>query len=601
MAWRQPAATRDPRRRWLDRLAALLIAALVAVPWPGLAQSGSAQDWEPGELLVQPRAGVPETVLDRIFADQGAQVLLRIPEVDTIVLGVPPARLETIERALSQNPHLKSVGRNYRRYLQATTPDDYWYPGQWHLPKINAPAAWDISVGRADVVIAIVDGGAAAVPDLAPKLLPGINIIEGGTDTSDGGGHGTAVSGVAAAVTDNATGVAGVAWLNPILPVKVYTSTGTTTCSAIISGLTWAADHGAAVINMSFGGPSPCSGEQSAVDYAWGKGAVLVGAAGNDGTSTPTYPAAYGNVVAVASTDADDALSSFSNYGSWLSVAAPGRNLWTTYANGSYSGFSGTSAATAVVSGLAALVRSANPALSNAQVKEILEDTADDLGAPGFDATYGYGRVNAYRAVLAAAGTPPPPADTTPPSAAITAPAPGATVSGTATVNVSATDDVGVAAVGLYLDGALLASDTTAPFAFAWDTTTSGNGTHTLQAVASDAAGNTGTSTSVSVTVSNAGPDTTPPTVAITSPPNGSTVSKTVKITVSAADGVQVRRVEASVDGKLLGSASCAASACTATFRWNTSKGVAKGPHTITATASDAAGNKSSVSAVVYK
>src|SRR5262249_30516093 len=241
------------------------------------------------------------------------------------------------------------------RYLQATTPNDYWYPGQWHLPKIGAPQAWDFTVGNPNVVIAIIDGGAAAVPDLTPKLLPGINIIEGGTDTTGDEGHGTAVSGIAAAATNNSIGVAGVAWLSNILPVRVY-SAGATTCSAITSGIVWAADHGARVINMSFGGPSQCSGEKSAIDYAWGKGAVLVAAAGNEGSSTPDYPAAYSNVMAVASTEPDDSHTPSSNYGSWLSVAAPGANLWTTYRNGGYSGFSGTSAATPVVSGVAALV-----------------------------------------------------------------------------------------------------------------------------------------------------------------------------------------------------------------------------------------------------
>jgi subtilisin family serine protease len=601
MLRRQPTATRGDRTRWLS-LVRVLLFGLVLGFWPvaSLAQPGSAQDWEPGQLLVQPKAGVADQVLATVFASHNARALDHIPQVDTFVLGVPPDQLETVELSLSRSPHFRSVSRNYLRYLQAATPNDYWYPGQWHLPKIQAPDAWSITVGNADVVIAVVDGGAAAVPDLLPKLLPGINIIEGGTDTSDGGGHGTAVSGVAAAATGNSIGVAGVAWLNNILPVKVYTSTGTTTCSAITNGIVWAADHNADIVNMSFGGPSPCSAEKSAVDYAWSKGAVLVAAAGNDAVNTPYYPAAYSNVIAVASTDADDTLSSFSNYGSWLSVAAPGRNLWTTYANGSYSGFSGTSAAAPVVSGIAGLVRSANPALSNSQVKAIIEQTADDLGAPGFDPVYGWGRVNAYKAVLAAVGTPPPP-DSTPPSTSITSPSSGATVSGTTTVSVSASDNVGVTAVGLYLDGALLATDTSPPFSFVWDTTAVNDGTHSLQALASDAAGNSATSTVVSVMVNNGVAVTTPPTVAITSPADGSTVSKTVKINVSAVDAVQLQRVEAYVDGKMLSSASCVASTCTASFSWNTSKGVAKGMHTISASAYDTAGHKGSASATVYK
>lgn len=558
-------------------------------------------DWAPGRLLVQPKAGVPAGALAAIFAENSADIEDIISEVNTIVLRVPDDAIETVERALSHNPLFKSVGKDHLRYLYSTTPNDYWYPGEWHLQKIQAPQAWDITVGDANVVIAVIDTGVAAVQDLAQKILPGINIIEGGTNASDDGGHGTAVAGVAAALTDNSIGVAGIGWLNDILPVKVYTSTGSTTCSAITNGIIWAADHGAKIINMSFGGPSECNGEKSAVDYAWGKGAVLVAAAGNDSSITPNYPAAYSNVIGVASTDPDDALSSFSNYGSWLSVAAPGRNLWTTYNTGLYSGFSGTSAAAPVVSGIAGLILSANPTLSNSQVRSIIEQNADDLGAQGFDIYYGWGRVNAYKAVLAAIGTTPPPPDTTAPTASITSPAGGATVSGTVGISVSASDNVSIARVEMYLDGVLFATDTSAPYSFAWDTTLSSNSSHTLQAVAYDAAGNSGASSVVSASVNNFSPDTIAPSITITSPSNGSTISNVVKIKIQASDNVQVRQVGVYVDGKGIGSGICSASSCSLSFSWNT-KGASKGMHTLSADVYDAVGNKGASSPVtVYK
>jgi len=568
---------------------------------PGRGAQEGGYDWAPGRLLVQPRAGVPAEALDAIFAEHGADIEDIISEVNTIVLRVSDHALEAIERALSRNPRFKSVSKDYLRYLYTTTPNDYWYPGEWHLQKIQAPQAWDITVGDANVVIAVVDTGVTAVADLAPKLLPGANIVEGGSDTSDAGNHGTPVAGIIAASTNNGIGVAGITWLNNILPVKVYTSTGSTTCSAITKSIVWAADNGAKIINMSFGGPSECSGEKSAVDYAWGKGAVLVAAAGNDSSTTPNYPAAYSNVMAVAATNGYDELASFSNYGSWLSVVAPGGGIYTTYSNGGYATAAGTSAAAPVVSGIAGLVMSANPVLSNSQVKSIIEQNSDDLGTPGYDIYYGWGRVNAYKAVLAALGAAPPPSDTTPPTEAITSPANGATVSGSITVGVSASDNVGVSRVELYIDGVLFATDTTVSYSFAWDTTQSSDGTHTLQAVAYDAASNSEASNIVSIIVNNSVTDATPPSVTIGFPTNGSTVSKMAKIKVKASDNVQMQQVEVYIDGSMIGSAICSASSCSPSFNWNTN-GVSRGMHILSADAYDATGNRGVSSPVnVYK
>jgi thermitase len=315
----------------------------------------------------------------------------------------------------------------------------------------------------------------------------------------------------------------------------------------------------------------------------------------------PNYPAAFSNVMGVASTDPNDSLSSFSSYGSWLSVSAPGGNIVTTYGNGAYAGFSGTSAAAPVVSGIAGLVLAANPVLTNSQVKSIIEQNSDDLGTPGFDNYYGWGRVNAYRAVLAALDATPPPLDITPPTASITSPANGNTVSGNIAVSVSASDNVGVTQVELYIDNVLFATDATAPYSFTWDTTRSSEGTHTLQAVAYDAAGNSEASNTVSVTVNNFVSDATPPSVSITLPTNGSTVSKRAKITVRASDNVQVQQVGVYVDGSRIGSAICSSSSCSPSFNWNTGK-ISKGMHTLSADASDSAGNTGiSSSVTVYK
>jgi C1A family cysteine protease len=195
-------------------------------------------------------------------------------------------------------------------------------------------------------------------------------------------------------------------------------------------------------------------------------------------------------------------------------------------------------------------------------------------------------------------GVPPPP-DTTPPTVSISAPVSGATVSGTATVSASASDNVGVASVAFYVDGALTATDATSAYSFSWNTLTASNGSHTLQAVAADMAANSTSSAPVWITVYNAA-DTTPPAVTITSPANGSTVSKTIKIKATASDASPVRSIEAWVDGKMIGSLSCTANPCSSSFNWNTNS-ASKGAHLITVNSYDAASNKGTASVTVTK
>lgn len=186
-----------------------------------------------------------------------------------------------------------------------------------------------------------------------------------------------------------------------------------------------------------------------------------------------------------------------------------------------------------------------------------------------------------------------------PPSVAITSPAGGASVSGTTSIDVVASDDVGVTSVWLLVDGALVANDLSAPYQFSWDTTTLPDGLHALEAMAFDTAGASGSSGHVIVEVANAAlpADVTPPSVAITSPADGSSVSKTAKIGVGATDDQRVDRIEVAVDGAVIGAVSCSAASCAGTVRWNTRRASA-GLHTVTATAWDQAGNSSAVATI---
>ena len=241
----------------------------------------------------------------------------------------------------------------------------------------------------------------ATHPDLASKMVPGRNIYNNNSDTSDIGGHGTAVAGTAAASSNNADGVASVAWGCKIMPIRVTDLSGYATFSAMASGLQWAADHGARVANLSFNA-SDSSTVKSAAQYFQNKGGVVAVASGNQATFNSAADNAY--VLTVGATDANDVLASFSNTGNNIDLTAPGTNIRTTAKGGGYVSTAGTSVSAPIVAGVAALVMSANPSLTPMQVQDILKQSADDLGATGWDANYGRGRVNAARAVSLAQG-----------------------------------------------------------------------------------------------------------------------------------------------------------------------------------------------------
>jgi hypothetical protein len=253
-----------------------------------------------------------------------------------------------------------------------------------------------------------------------------------------------------------------------------------------------------------------------------------------------------------------------------------------------------------VTAGVAALMMAARPDLGGDQIESLMYSTAVDLGAAGRDPVFGYGRVNAAAAVKAAVAYQPP-VDTTAPVASIAAPLANSSVSGLVGVTVNASDNVGVARVDLTVNGTVVASDTSAPYTFSWNSAGSPNGMANLVAVAYDAAGNVGKSATVAVNVANTvttvAKDTTPPTVAISNPVAG-TVSGNVTVSINAADNAGAAGITTVlvIDGQTKAQGTGA----TLGYNWNTRK-IAAGQHTLTATARDAAGNTSSTSVVVTK
>ena len=501
------------------------------------------------------------------------------------VVNVPPQAEEAVARALSHNPQIKFAEVDRALQLQQTANDPY-YTKAWHLPKINAPTAWDQASGSG-VTVAILDTGVDAThPDLLGRVVSGWNAVDRGYDTTDINGHGTHVAGVVAASTNNGVGVASIAWSANLMPIRVSNSSdGYAYYSDIATGLTWAADHGARVANISYDATSSSS-ISSAAQYMNSKGSVVAVAAGNSGSDLGYANNPY--MISVSATTSSDLKASWSSFGRYVDVSAPGAGIWTTSRGGGYGSVSGTSFASPATAAVLALIESANSTLAPAQVEDILESSAVDLGTAGYDTYYGAGRIDAAAAVRAALTTAS--VDTQSPSVSITSPGSGTDVSGLVPVDVSAQDNVGVVKVDLYASGRLVGSDVSAPYKFSWDSSTASNGDAAIVAYAYDAAGNQA-QYQVTVTVGNTSSDTAAPTVTITSPSSGSNVSGTVSIAATARDAGGVSQMQVLVDGALR----CAAGGASISCSWNTRKSSA-GAHTISVRATDNSGNTASAS-----
>jgi len=382
-------------KRFLSLVTAGLMAAFMLVPATISANPVDSQNYVPDEIIVKFKKGVSKNAISALHQQEGAQVK-ETSKYGYQVLKVKKGSVEEMIAEYKKNGNVEYAEPNYYFHAMWTPNDPAFSSQQWGPQKIQAPAAWDITRGSSSVKIAIVDTGVQANhPDLNGKVVNGYDFVDDDTVAQDGNGHGTHCAGIAAAVTNNGTGIAGVAPNATILAVRVLNNSGSGTLDDVAAGIRYAADAGAQVISLSLGGSSGTSTLQSAVDYAWSRGSVVVAAAGNSNTSAPSYPAYYSNAIAVASTTSSDTRSSFSNYGSWVDVAAPGSSIYSTYPTSTYATLSGTSMATPHVAGLAALL--ASQGRSNSNIRAAIENTADAISGTG---TYWvHGRVNAYNAV----------------------------------------------------------------------------------------------------------------------------------------------------------------------------------------------------------
>ncbi len=384
------------------------------------------------EIIVKFKAGINAAEIGKIHGKLGAS------EIYTSRRGgfkrIKILSMATVKEMIDlyrANPEVEYAEPNYI-YHAFMVPNDPYYSYQWHMPSISVESAWDLATGQG-ILVGIIDTGVGyenygsygLAPDLAgTTFIPGYDFVNNDSHANDDEGHGTHVTGTVTQATNNSLAVAGVAFNCSIMPIKVLDSNGDGWTTDIADGIYYAADNGCQIINMSLGGPSGSSTLQNAVQYADAAGVTIIVAAGNAGTSTPQYPAAYPECISVTAVRYDNTLAPYSSYGSTVDITAPGGDLnvdqngdgygdgvlQQTFEKPNYTDwglwfYHGTSMAAPHVTGVAAMImEAAGGSLTPQEARNILEGTATDLGASGWDQYYGWGKVNAYAAVVEAQG-----------------------------------------------------------------------------------------------------------------------------------------------------------------------------------------------------
>lgn len=360
----------------------------------------------------------------------GARVLRTMPEIGWAVVESKPGRLISTRNLLKATPGIASVTFD-RAARPAYDPNDALWPDMWHFRTIKANLAWDISFGS-DATVAVIDTGVVTThEDLAANIwhnageIPANNIDDDGNgyvddtvgydfayndnDPDDQYGHGTPCAGLVGAVQDNTVGVTGVAPHAKIMCLKACIDSGYFYDSMTVPAYLYASHMGAKVLSMSYFSDQVSQSERDAIDYCFDHGTLPVAAAGNSASVIPYYPGAYENTLGVAAITGSLNKAGFSNYGTWVDVAAPGVSLYSTTKDGGYtSGFGGTSGATPHVAGLATLLFGAKPSATPQEVRNAIEDTATNLDQPPYGEFSNYGLINCEAAMQAILNGPAP-------------------------------------------------------------------------------------------------------------------------------------------------------------------------------------------------
>lgn len=403
-----------------------LVLSLLVLAAPTFASKAGSDKPISDRILVKFKDDVNASTKKEVSLKHGGRIIGEIDKLNTLVIEVPAGKASEKKKAYEAEAAVEYAEPDFK--VEAFgTPTDPYFVNQWALNNIgqkvngitgrtdadiDALEAWDITTGTLEIKIAVLDTGVDQYhPDLSGRVVANNNFTTSPID--DFYGHGTHVAGIAAAAGNNGVGVAGVGYSCSIMNGKVLGDNGSGYVSWIANGIYWAVDpngdgdtaDGAKVINMSLGSSSSSKTLESAVNYAWSRGVVLVAAAGNSYSPAKQYPAAYTNCIAVAATDQYDNKAYFSNYGNkWVDVAAPGVNIYSTlprlgsHLGAGYGYLDGTSMATPHVAGLAGLIFSTG-VTSNSSVRTRIISNADRTTAGNIYSKYGIPRINAYNAV----------------------------------------------------------------------------------------------------------------------------------------------------------------------------------------------------------
>lgn len=555
--------------------------------------------FEKSRLLVQTLPGADGDAVQNAFRDAGVTVIDEIAEIDVAVLETADTDVADAAKRLSETMLFETFQKSYL-YDAGIAPNDVLYARQTHLPQIGAERAWDVTTGDQSIVVAIVDTGVDANhPDLKGKIAGGRNIFEGNDRFDDGMGHGTMVAGVAAAASNNALGVTGVAWGSPILAVRVGNAQGLASSQSIAAGILWAVANGAKVINVSFAPLWSDKVVKSAAQQAYTRGALVVISAGNKGGLSTS--AGFEEALFVGAIAPDNRIATFSDRGPFVDLVAPGTGIRSTSFDGDYDMASGTSFAAPIVSGVVALAWAANPSFRAVTIRDAILSTALDLGAAGEDDTFGRGAVDAARAVSKAAASFEE-VDLTPPAVRIVSPAVGQSMSGRASATVIATDKFGVADVVLSIDGVAYATDPRTPFTFTLDTASFSSGNHELSFIATDVNGNRAAAKTVRVNFVAQTPlgSGSAGTITFTSPAANAGVSGDIAIRASLADADGLAVIEWLVDGQSVFVSPLSGMNSGVSYVWR-SDSFPKGSHSITIVATDNLGNQTRGSLILER
>jgi subtilisin family serine protease/flagellar hook assembly protein FlgD len=504
----------------------------------------------------------------------GATTAHRLAGLRYVSLDVPAQAVDHVAAALRKRKDVDHVELVPVRTADAVPDDPYYSSEQPYLDAVHAADAWAVTHGSVTTKVAVIDTGVQENhPDLVGKVVGVHNSMATAfspNDVGDETGHGTHVAGIVGAATGNALGVSSAGYDTGVLVVKAGDDSGFTD-DDLAAGIQWAVTNGARVINMSLGGPGTSTALSNAVSYAQSQGVLVVASAGNEQSSTPSYPAALPNVVAVGATDAIGHRASFSNYGSWVTLAAPGTGIWSTVPTGGsvdfpsptsgYAPASGTSMASPIVAAEAGLLFGLEPFATAAQVRSAIVGSASGYSGLGL----GAGQVD-FAAAL----------DRLPPSTvpSLTSPTAAAIVGGLVPLEATTSGTAPGGTVRFLVDGTAVGSPvapSTGSAATSWESWGVADGSHSLTVQDCNSFGCGQASTPVVVTVQNVAP-------AITAPADAATVADQVDVTATVSDSAP--KVRLSVDGTPVGSPVSVVSG-TAHLPWPTA-GYSNGTHAVT-------------------